>query len=140
MTEQPLDDLKVANSAKRRIAIDFDETLVHWGALDELPEWKDGADEALTWFLQNGFEVIILTSRASRTWWVQHCMATDEDIEAFGLAQLSIVHASLSQHGFQGLLVTSEKLPCLYYIDDRAIRFTDWDSIMSNLTGDNSWR
>ena len=140
MTIQPLDDVKVASSAKKRICIDFDETLVHWGDLDALPEWKDGAPEAVRWLINKGLEVVILTSRASRRWWRDHCLNTDQDPEAFGSEQVSLVYRSLASQGFNNLEVTAEKYPALYYIDDRAIAFTSWDLIMFHLAGGEPWR
>jgi hypothetical protein len=37
-----------------------------------------------------------------------------------------------NQRGF--LLVTNRKLPAIAYIDDRAVRFTDWSQALSDLT------
>ncbi|MFB6934555.1 hypothetical protein [Streptomyces chartreusis] len=33
------------------------------------------------------------------------------------------------------LLVTSRKLPALAYLDDRAVRFTDWEQALADLSG-----
>lgn len=131
----PVQDVKVAHSARSRILIDFDETLVHWGELDTLPAWKDGAVESLRALINAEFEVVVFTSRASRRWWADHCLHTGEDPEKFGAQQVGIVMLSLESQGFKGLRITAEKEPALFYVDDRAITFTSWPEVMGRILG-----
>lgn len=131
-----MDTTRIATSAQRRVCIDFDLTLVAWGSLDEIPEPLPHAVDAVKTLLAEGYEVVILTSRLSRTWWEDHCRGTGMDPEAFGKVQGSIVDRALTRMGLPGLRATSEKVPALAYVDDRAIAFGgDWPGVLVSILG-----
>jgi hypothetical protein len=126
-----IDTVLVANSAKKRICIDFDNTLFGWADLDTIPEPLPHAVAAVKEIQAKGYTVFILTSRASRTWWEDHCRGTEIDPDDFGSVQMSIVMRAFMRAGIKDIKVTSEKIPALAYIDDRAIRFEgDWEAIL----------
>lgn len=129
-----IDTVMVATSAKKRICIDFDNTLFAWADLDVIPEPLPHAVRAVKEIQEKGYQVFILTSRASRTWWEDHCRGTEMDPDDFGEVQMSIVYRAFMRAGIKDIRVTSEKIPALAYIDDRAIRFDgDWDAILRQI-------
>jgi len=129
-----LDTANGAPTARRVLCVDFDLTLVAWGPLDVIPEPLPGAVKAVRHLMACGYEVVILTSRMSATWWIDHCAVTGEDPIEFGGKQERIVQRSLERMGLGGLRVTAEKVPALAYIDDRAIAFHgDWQETLSHL-------
>lgn len=131
-----IDTDRVAPTARGRICVDFDLTLVHWGPLDEIPEPLPHAVDAIRRLLAAGYEVVILTSRLSPTWWREHCHGTDTDPERFGDHQAFVVERALERMGLPALRVTSEKVPALAYIDDRAIAFGgDWHEVLRVVPG-----
>lgn len=124
-----IDTVQVADSARMRICVDFDKTLVAWAGLHEIPPFLPGAIAFLDDLEAMGFEVVILTSRASPTWWLEHLWHPErspspEEVDDFGRSQIGIVFATLDKVGKGGLLITAEKVPALAYIDDRAITFS----------------
>ena len=130
-----VDHDRVAPSARRVICVDFDLTLVAWGALDVVPEPLPDAVAAVRALQALGFEIVILTSRLSPTWWADHCAGGEMDPLMFGGVQHFIVERALIRMGLPGLRVTSEKVPALAYIDDRAVTFRgDWPAIASMFT------
>lgn len=122
---------EVAPSAREVLCVDFDSTLVEWGPLEGPFRFKPGAVDALRAFRSLGYEIVILTSRASQTWWYAHCRGTGEDPMAFGIRQHALVVAAMDSIGFTGVRVTAEKVPAFAYIDDRAVPFRDdWAEIV----------
>ncbi len=86
----------------RTIALDFDGVLHQYDGVYSafLSEPIPGAREAIFEFLENGFEVVIFSTRDS------------ESIETW-----------LKEHNFPPLTVTDKKPLCVVMVDDRAIRF-----------------
>lgn len=131
MTEpaDPIDAYAYASghppSAARRVLVDFDKTIRPWGALlaDDPP--IDGAVEAIHAIQRAGYEVVILTSRASWTWWEDEAGRRNDDVTDFGLAQMRYVYEYLGRHGVFNVLVTAEKAPALVLFDDTAVRVSD---------------
>jgi len=109
------------------IAVDFDGVIHryskgwHDGTIYDEP--MPGAREALARIHQR-YRVVILTTRVNPA---LHG----------GDAQMAGVEAWLAEHGFvEGEHwgeVTHEKAPALVYIDDRALRFVDWDQALDEL-------
>lgn len=95
----------------KTICVDFDG-VIHkysggWRDGDIYDPPMDGAREKINLLMDRGFKVVVLTARtdfvAVRIW--------------------------LKSYGFPDLEVTNVKPPAIAYIDDRAIRFTNWDDI-----------
>jgi len=97
---------------RRTIAVDFDGVIHAYGAgwLDgtcyDLP--VPGAKAALETLHSSGFRVVVFTTRqdlaAVATWLYFYNIPYDE--------------------------LTNKKVPALAYIDDRAVRFTNWPDIL----------
>jgi len=104
------------------ICVDFDGTLVRWNDLMGPPVFELGAVEAVRALSQAGFRIVVLTSRLSREW-----------LRAAGyshLRQYMYINAALIAAGVPVDLITAEKVPAVYYIDDRAIQFAgNWGRI-----------
>ena len=107
---------QIAPVGKRVICVDLDGVLLPWGPLLEDREPSHGAGSALQKLRDAGYQVVILTSRFSPTWW-----ASDPSIVPG--QQILYVYEWLDRHAIPYDLVTCEKVPALVYIDDRAVRF-----------------
>lgn len=95
----------------KKILVDFDNVIhdAKSGWLDGViyGDLVNGAWEKIQLLKDAGFEVIVFTAR--------------QDLE--------IVRKWLLSKGID-CEVTNVKLPALAYIDDRAIRFTNWDDVV----------
>ncbi len=97
------------NEIRRRIGLDFDGVICRYsrGWQGEIPvqDPVPGALETIKEFMSRGFEVVIISTRAETT----------------------IGHAGilmwLNMYGFPPLKVTSQKIGCVLYVDDRGYRF-----------------
>ena len=92
-----------------KIAIDFDGTIckrdsIPTGELDWEASPMEGALDAINLLIKTGKKVWVCTSNPE-----------PEKVKAW-----------LSRNGFPELEVTNIKKPAHVYIDDRAIRFTNW--------------
>lgn len=95
-----------------KIAIDFDGVICKREGIPTIYDWDhvepmEGALESINLLLKMKYEVYILTSN-------------------FEPAK---VIEWLSDYGFPKLEVTNIKKPAHVYIDDRAMRFTNWQDI-----------
>lgn len=110
-----------------RIAIDYDGVLVPFGPLtDDVTEPPKNLIDAINELSAIGHEIIIFTSRFSQVWWSEDWQKFGaSDPEAFGSAQMHYVHEKLRSWGLKYSRVTSEKIPCHFYFDDRAVRISD---------------
>ena len=109
----------------KRIAVDFDGTIHRYsqgwqgGKLYDPPQ--DGAIESIEKLWQEGYEVFIFTTRGHsedevakiRDWLLQHNLKPD-------------IASKIE--------ITNIKKPALVYIDDRAIRFTNWNDTLKYFT------
>lgn len=112
---------------RRTIAVDFDGVIHRYsrgwsgGAIYDPP--IEGAREALA-RIHDRYKVVIFTTRVN------------PDMHA-SERQMDAVLARLERHGFRAGEhfdeITHVKPPALAYIDDRAIRFTDWEATMNEL-------
>jgi hypothetical protein len=98
----------------KRIAIDFDGVLIDGQHIPRKIEIATGvpkpdAVEAVHFLVGLGFECYVLTSRASHEW--------------------PEVKEWLRKYGFPDMEVTNLKMNAVAYIDDRGIRFTNWQDI-----------
>ena len=97
----------------KTIAVDFDGVIHKYsegykeGTPDDVP--VEGAKEALIQLRKRGFDVVIFTAR-------------DNLLE---------VKEWLNLYDFGEYLVTNNKPKAIAYIDDRAIRFTNWQDMLN---------
>lgn len=110
--------------AKGVICVDFDGCLFQWGDLHAKTPPFMGAVNALRAFKAHGYEIVILTSRMSPTWWASEGF----DLKQARIEQFSFMKMRLDTFGIPFDRITAEKVPAEYYIDDKAIEFTgeDW--------------
>ncbi len=105
---------------QKRLLIDLDGVLFPYsrgyddGTLYEGP--LPGAVEAISKLVQNGFSYVVFTTRMS--------MAEEPDMQRAAILDWLVAHGFPPPER-----VTAEKMPCLAYIDDRAIRFTNWEDV-----------
>jgi hypothetical protein len=69
-----------------------------------------------------GFEIIILTSRMSSTWWHDEAGRRRVDVAKFAAEQTAYVLEYLHRFGIPFDEVTAEKMPALAFFDDTAVR------------------
>lgn len=104
---------------KKTIAIDFDGVIHkyskgwHGGSIYDDP--VEGAMEAMCHLHGKGYEIVIFTTRINfgeiKQWIISHLPDSHKDID------------------FE---VTNIKPPAVAYIDDRAIRFTNWKDVLNH--------
>jgi hypothetical protein len=114
-------DLDNVNS--KRIMIDFDGTIHKYSK-----GWKDGTvyDEPISGAKQfidqlkdDGFEVVVFTSRLSVSSLGQEVVNEQKEM----------IEMWLKKYGIEVDGVTAEKLPAVAYVDDRAVEFNGvWNS------------
>jgi hypothetical protein len=109
-------------SASRRVLVDFDKTIRPWGDLVAFVEPLEGAVEAMRSLNRAGFEIIILTSRMSSTWWHDEAGRRGVDVAKFAAEQTAYVLEYLHRFGIPFDEVTAEKMPALAFFDDTAVR------------------
>lgn len=105
-------DEKDIPKAQRTLAIDFDGVIHKYsrgwqdGSAYDVP--VDGVEAALIRLREAGFKLVILTTR-----------------------DIGQVQTWLLRYGMEDLIdqITSVKVPAVAYIDDRAVRFTNWTDI-----------
>ena len=115
------------------VAVDFDG-VIHtyergWADGSIYGDFMPGAVESLA-RLMHDHAVFIFTTRNARqvARWIE-----DKSGRAFECTTRVPRKGFWDQRGY--LLVTSQKLPAVAYIDDRAIRFTSWDQALSDFHG-----
>lgn len=99
---------------KKRIAIDLDGVLVDGKGIPRKPDLNDykpkkNAVKAIRFLKSLGYECFILTAR--------------------GEHEFKDINNWLEKYEFPKMEVTNRKMNAVAYIDDRAIRFTDWQDI-----------
>jgi ribonucleotide monophosphatase NagD (HAD superfamily) len=96
----------------KRVCVDFDGVIHKYskgyqdGSIYDEP--MEGAKESLERLSKEGYEVVIFTTRTRGK-----------------------ISDWLEKHEIPYDMVTREKLPAMAYIDDRAIRFTNWKDILN---------
>ncbi len=106
--------LKDNDMTKKRIAIDFDGVLINGRGIPRKPDVAHGqphknAVAGVKYLQELGYECFILTSRASHEW--------------------PAIKEWMVKWGFPEIEITNTKKNAVAYIDDRAIRFTNWQDI-----------
>lgn len=129
------DSHNVPPVARNVICVDFDGTLFEWGGLNDLHTRPfDGAVAFMHKLRVLGFKIVIFTSRMSPTWWLDECDNDTSKAAYFGKEQRAFVEAVLEKHKIPYDDITDEKVPAMYYIDDRAIQFKgNWKELMDLL-------
>ncbi|MDD5219993.1 MAG: hypothetical protein PHV11_05485 [Candidatus Bipolaricaulis sp.] len=96
------------------IALDWDGVLIDhppnisWEEILTYPP-MEGAVKVINYMSRNGADFYVLTSR-------------DDD-------KLLDIRLWMEKHGFPPMEVTNKKKHASLYIDDRAVRFTNWEDI-----------
>lgn len=98
----------------RVIAIDFDGVLINRSGIPRTYGWGDDkpmeyAKEAVEFLMKKGYDCVILTSRTPEDW--------------------PVMRKWLNRHSFPWMEITNVKRDPMVIIDDRAIRFTNWQDI-----------
>lgn len=121
--------------AHRVICIDFDGTIFEWGDMYEKTQPFDGVVEFMSELYAQGWKIVIFTSRLSPTWWKAEGW---EPREALG-EQIEFITRRLSKAGIPFHQITCEKVPAEFYIDDKAIRYSnkpgEWRKIKRKVLG-----
>jgi hypothetical protein len=103
----------------KRLLIDFDVPIHKYSKgyfnsqIYDIP--TEGAKEALQFLKNEGFEIVIHTTRLSQ----------EEHPEGYKVNEQAI-RSWLDEQGIPFDRITSEKLLALAYIDDRGVRFSNW--------------
>jgi ribonucleotide monophosphatase NagD (HAD superfamily) len=110
-----------------RIMIDFDGVInpytKGWNNGQITDEPIPGVKEAIDELKQQGFEIIIFTTRAST---LQNVSPTSEQL-------IKDLRSWLDEHEIYYDAITAEKVSALAYIDDKAIRFTNWSDVLKQV-------
>jgi len=109
----------------KRALIDFDGPIHKYsqgykdGSLYDKP--PEGTKEFIDWLKDKGYQIVIFTTRASKT----------NDYETGGNHKKEIIKIQkyLKEHEIHYDLITAEKLAANFYIDDRAIHFNNWKDV-----------
>lgn len=109
-------------SAASRVLVDFDKTIRPWGELNYMGDPLPGAADALRRLDSLGYDIVILTSRMSPTWWRAEAERRDVSVDEFAQEQGSYVAEYLAAWGIPFSTVTCEKMPGLAFFDDTAVR------------------
>lgn len=112
----------------RRAMIDLDGTIHKYsqgykdGTIYDDP--FKGAREVIDWLKRNGYEIVIFTTRASKS--------NAEELGGNQDEQIKQISEWLKKHNIYFDKITSEKLAADFYIDDKAIQISngDWNSVM----------
>ncbi len=109
--------------ADNLILLDFDGTLAPFGYLFSYPEPFEGAKEFTKAMKAKGYRIGIFTSRLSPTWLASAGQNAQEHID--------YITEYCNKFDIQFDFVTSEKVPCEQYIDDKATRFeNNWFELL----------
>jgi len=124
--EQP-DEHPKKNLEERRIMVDFDGVISSykhgWNNGELIDEPNPGTKEALDKFHNEGYEVVIFTTRASK----------EHNKKPSHIQLIEALKVWLNKYNIYYDKITSEKLGAVAYIDDRGIRFNDWNQVLNDL-------
>lgn len=119
--------------ARKVMCIDFDATLFPWGELNGTEPPMPGAIAFVKAAKAAGYRIVILTSRMSPTWWIAEGWANDRMTH---MKWYYSVAERLMEYDIPFDLITAEKVPAEYYIDDKAIEFkNNWSEIHERILG-----
>lgn len=106
------------------VCVDFDGTIAPWGDLFGFPEPLPGAREFLTYLRDNGFTIVIFTSRLSTVW---HRSEGREPARGI-MEQVEYLQEYFRRYELNIDYATAEKIPAIAYIDDKAIFHKNWNN------------
>ena len=107
-------------TARRVLAIDFDNTIAPWGPLFDLDPPFEGVAEAMNRAAQAGYRIVILTSRLSPRWWMDDFEEFGyKNPDVFGFANRKYVESYLNYWNIPFFEITCEKVPAEIYFDDK---------------------
>lgn len=95
--------------------IDFDSTIAPFGMMFEFPKPFDGVAEFTKSLKKKGYRIGIFTSRLSPKW-LESAKQNEQD-------HIDYITEYGRRYGIEFDFITSEKVPSLAYIDDKAIEF-----------------
>ena len=113
-----------------RALIDFDGPIhkyskgYHDGTLYDEP--SDGVKKFIDWLKAQGYEIVIFTTRASKT----NALEYGNDIKK----EVMNLEKWLKDNDIYYDLITSEKLHADFYIDDKAIHYNNWTTVKNEVT------
>jgi hypothetical protein len=126
--------MKPLNPLPRRLtlAVDFDGVIHRyskgWHTKDIYDPPMDGAFDALEELFQH-YNIFIFTARPSDTvvaWCNEQCGKLGIDLK------FELIGPEVWEWNSDKIVgVTNRKLPALAYIDDRAVRFTNWQDMLA---------
>lgn len=116
---------------KMRVLVDLDRTIhrysksYHDGTIYDQP--FKGSKEALEWLRNQGFQIIIFTTRASKQNAIE--MNTDH------IEQIRMITEWLTKYDIPFDGITAEKIAAEFYIDDRAIHIPNgnWNIVIETI-------
>lgn len=131
----------------RTISVDFDGVIHHYTRWEPVPDNEPvaGAIDALR-ALQTRYAVVVHTARNPSYvvgWLAFHGIAATEDdthhpCYGLGCDDCDRTGYAVTWNDPAWVLVSARKFPAVYYIDDRAIEFTDWASTLSRVDLDTA--
>ena len=108
--------------AAKTVCIDLDKTIIPWGSLESVRPPFPGVAAAIQRLKDEGYRIVILTSRVSPAWWEDEARLRGVDAKLFGNKQYAMTVKLLNEGGIPFDVITSEKVPALVYFDDKAVR------------------
>lgn len=120
-----------SGTPSKRAMIDLDGTIHQYskgfqdGSIYD-PPFK-GAKETIDWLKDQGYEIVIFTTRASE----ENALETGDDVKK----QIHSIENWLTNHDIYYDRITAEKLSAEFYIDDRAINIKNgnWNDVKKEI-------
>lgn len=135
-TDESEDEEKIVseqkiNSDKKRIMIDLDGTIHKyskgWNGGEIYDPPFEGSIDVIKWLKNQGFEIMIFTTRASKV--------NSEEMGGDYLDQIKKVKEWLDEYNIPYDGITAEKIAAEFYIDDKAIHIPNgnWDFVVQTI-------
>ena len=105
------------------VLVDFDQTIRGWGDLFAFYPPYEGAREFLHGLKDDGYKLVLFTSRLSSVW---HASEGRDPARGI-LEQVTYLREYCERFDLPFEQVTAEKIPSIAIIDDKAVEFRgDW--------------
>ena len=104
----------------KRVLVDFDGVIMSRGK-DRSWQVMIGASEAMEHLKSLGYDVVVFTTRVSSESYTPN----------------GVIEKWLEKNKIPFNYVTAEKLEAEFYIDDKAIEFTDWNKTIKRIGHEN---